>query len=301
MSESRAMPAFTKSSPELQDAFRAALEAYPDAERRQMFGYPAAFANGNMWTGLFKQKWIVRLTAADRDELLALPGALPFEPAPGRPMTGFYALPDDVVADPGALRHWLDRAWQAGLAMPPNRRKRRSRRNETSRRCVGGRRARSPVDLELRPADAAVAVLDAPVRGEERAVGQADRRREPELEVEHLVHAAVALAPLASGLRVIHQAFERDRPVLFRHRRQRHDDALLAVAAVVQEDHAIPVVRHDAEGLAARADRPGSVQVRPPSVDNAKLFGRSSTSANVVVQADATTRLGATSASFCSK
>ncbi len=123
MSESRAMPAFTKSSPELQDAFRAALDAYPDAERRQMFGYPAAFANGNMWTGLFQQKWIVRLTAADRDEVLALPGAVPFEPAPGRPMTGFYALPDDVVADPGALRHWLDRAWQAGLAMPPKQAK----------------------------------------------------------------------------------------------------------------------------------------------------------------------------------
>ena len=41
---------------------------------------------------------------------------MPFEPMPGRPMTGFYSLPKAVVADDDALHGWLDRAWQAGLA-----------------------------------------------------------------------------------------------------------------------------------------------------------------------------------------
>ena len=113
------MPTWSKSPEELKAAFAHALDAFPDAERRQMFGYPAAFVNGNLWTSLHQAHWVVRLGAADRDALLALPGSGPFEPMPGRAMSGFYLLPDDVVADPVALRTWLERAWQTGVAMPP--------------------------------------------------------------------------------------------------------------------------------------------------------------------------------------
>src|SRR6476469_7411286 len=99
MSPGADMPTFSKSPEELKVAFASALDGFPDAERRQMFGYPAAFVNGNMWTGLFQASWIVRLPPDARDELFRLDGAKPFEPMPGRPMTGFYALPDAVVAD----------------------------------------------------------------------------------------------------------------------------------------------------------------------------------------------------------
>ena len=116
------MPNWTKSPQELQEAFAAALDAFPAAERRKMFGYPAAFANGKMWTGLHQQNWVVRLPEADRDALLAIDGARPFEPMPGRPMTGFYLLPTSVLNDPDALHGWLERAWTHGLtleAKPP--------------------------------------------------------------------------------------------------------------------------------------------------------------------------------------
>ena len=57
----RETPSFDKSPPELIDRFGAVMDRYPDAERRKMFGYPAAFVGGNMATGLFADKWVVRL------------------------------------------------------------------------------------------------------------------------------------------------------------------------------------------------------------------------------------------------
>ena len=51
---------------ELVERFSAVLERHPEAVRKQMFGYPAAFMGGNMATGLFADRWIVRLAG---DEL----------------------------------------------------------------------------------------------------------------------------------------------------------------------------------------------------------------------------------------
>ena len=119
MSPDRPMPDWSKSPADLQAAFAAALERFPNAERRQMFGYPAAFVNGNMWTGLHTRNWVVRLPDGPRAELLAMPGAANFEPMPGRAMTGFATLPSSVLDDPAELHTWLTTAWDAALAMPP--------------------------------------------------------------------------------------------------------------------------------------------------------------------------------------
>jgi TfoX/Sxy family transcriptional regulator of competence genes len=122
------MPHWGKSPAELQEAFGVALERFPDAERRQMFGYPASFANGNMWTGLHQTNWVVRLPDAARTELFRIEGARPFEPMPGRPMTGFATLPRTVLEDPAALHRWLERAWQHALSMPPKQPKAKPKR-----------------------------------------------------------------------------------------------------------------------------------------------------------------------------
>src|SRR5438105_1353750 len=128
MSPARDMPSWAKSPAELQEAFGIALERFPDAERRQMFGYPAAFANGNMWTGLYTTNWVVRLPDAARTELLAIKGAANFEPVPGRPMTGFATLPRSVIDSPDALNAWLRRAWAHALSMPPKQPKAKAKR-----------------------------------------------------------------------------------------------------------------------------------------------------------------------------
>ena len=84
-----------KSPAALIQRFDAIAAERPDAERRLMFGYPCLFVGGNLATGLFEDRWQVRLGAADTAALLALDGAAPFEPMPGRPMTGYTLLPRD--------------------------------------------------------------------------------------------------------------------------------------------------------------------------------------------------------------
>jgi TfoX/Sxy family transcriptional regulator of competence genes len=108
-----------KSSPELVEQFEAAttrLLAEPGVERRQMFGYPACFVGGNMFTGLHQQRWVVRLAEADR-EALAAAGGTAFEPMPGRPMTGFLVLPASLSAG-DAIVPWLERALAFGRSLP---------------------------------------------------------------------------------------------------------------------------------------------------------------------------------------
>lgn len=112
------MPSFAKSPPELVERFTAIATELRTAERRQMFGYPCLFVGGNLVTGLHQASWFVRVAEADRTELMALPGAGPFTPMPGRPMGRYVVLPASIVADDTALRRWVDRAIAFGRSLP---------------------------------------------------------------------------------------------------------------------------------------------------------------------------------------
>lgn len=104
------MPPLEKSPPELIERFDAVAGRFAEAQRRKMFGYPALFVGGNLTTGLFADRWMIRLPDDDRAELLALPGAAPFEPAPGKLMKSYAVLPTDVVDDDDAIDSWVRRA-----------------------------------------------------------------------------------------------------------------------------------------------------------------------------------------------
>lgn len=112
------MPSFSKSPPELAERFSAITAVIPDVERRQMFGYPCLFVGGHMVTGLHESAWFVRLAEPDRGELLRLPGGGPFEPMPGRPMSGYIILAPSIIADDRAVRSWVDRAIAFGRRLP---------------------------------------------------------------------------------------------------------------------------------------------------------------------------------------
>jgi len=112
------VPAFVPSPPELVARFEAVAARHPAAQHRKMFGYPALFVGGNMATGLFADRWVVRLAAADAEELLRVPGAEPFAPMPGRTMTGWAMLPRDLVADDAELDAWLGRAFANAASLP---------------------------------------------------------------------------------------------------------------------------------------------------------------------------------------
>ena len=113
----RVMPSFSKSPPELVERFAAVMEGYPDAVRKKMFGYPAAFVGGNMATGLFADQWVVRLPDGEIEAARAA-GAGSFEPIPGKPMKAFVAIPAADVDDDAALRTWVERGLAHAGSMP---------------------------------------------------------------------------------------------------------------------------------------------------------------------------------------
>jgi TfoX/Sxy family transcriptional regulator of competence genes len=113
------MPTWRKSPEALAAIFRAALPGGAGVERRQMFGYPTAFVNGNMATGLHQDQVIVRLPEAERRRLLAKPGARTFEPMPGRPMIEYVVLPPELVGRAAVLQRWIAKAVAYTRGLPP--------------------------------------------------------------------------------------------------------------------------------------------------------------------------------------
>jgi TfoX/Sxy family transcriptional regulator of competence genes len=108
--------AWKKSPAELIAAFEKAKPTDPSVTSRPMFGYPALFLNGKMFAGTFQDKIVVKF-GDDR----SLPGAKTakgFEPMPGRPMTGFFVVPESVVKSPAKLRAWIDHAHTYAKTLP---------------------------------------------------------------------------------------------------------------------------------------------------------------------------------------
>ena len=108
-----------RSPAELTERFAAITDRHPEIARRKMFGEIAGFVNGNLVTGLHAGRWFVRLTGDAKAEAMALPGARPFEPMPGRPMGDYVVLPAAILADDAALATWLKRAIAVGRTLKP--------------------------------------------------------------------------------------------------------------------------------------------------------------------------------------
>ncbi|HLW49193.1 MAG TPA: TfoX/Sxy family protein [bacterium] len=90
----------------------------PHIERRKMFGYPAAFAGGNLFTGLYQDFLILRLSGDDRAAFLRLQGASLFEPMPGRPMREYATVPAAVLGQDAALAGWIRKSLQYAGSLP---------------------------------------------------------------------------------------------------------------------------------------------------------------------------------------
>lgn len=108
-----------KTPEELVNTFLTALPEDARVERRKMFGYPCAFVNGNMFTGLHQEDLIVRLAEEDRQRLVEKQGARIFSPMPGRPMKEYVSLPEDILGDAKELRGWIRRSLEYAAALPP--------------------------------------------------------------------------------------------------------------------------------------------------------------------------------------
>ena len=91
----------------------------PPATPRKMFGFPAAFVNGNMFMGLHQEDMLLRLPEDSRPELLKTSGARIFEPMPGRPMREYVVVPPTLLKDRSKLSSWVSKAFKYGLSLPP--------------------------------------------------------------------------------------------------------------------------------------------------------------------------------------
>jgi len=108
--------AWKKSPPALIAAFEKAKPNDPAVQQRPMFGYPAFFMNGKMFAGTFQDKIVVKF--GDDRSLAGAKTAKGFEPMPGRPMTGFFVVPDTIVKSPAKLRAWVGHAHDYAKTQP---------------------------------------------------------------------------------------------------------------------------------------------------------------------------------------
>lgn len=117
------MPKFTKAPAETVRLFENALKDFPMATQRKMFGYPCAFVNGNMFTGLFQDEMFLRLSDEDRAAIRkdASRGTPLFEPMPGRPMRQYVLVPHYVLKSPRLLRAWLTKGMEYAKSLPPKK------------------------------------------------------------------------------------------------------------------------------------------------------------------------------------
>jgi TfoX/Sxy family transcriptional regulator of competence genes len=110
---------WSKTPEQLVNTFLAALPEDGRVERRKMFGYPCAFVNGNMFTGLHQDNLVVRLAEEDRQTLVDKKGAHIFAPFPGRLMKEYVDMPEAIIGNDKELKGWLMRSLEYASALPP--------------------------------------------------------------------------------------------------------------------------------------------------------------------------------------
>lgn len=117
------MPDFEKSPAELITFFQQTMQDFPMAALRQTFGYPCAYINGHMATGLYADGMFLRLSPADEAEFLSIPGATSFAPMKARPMKGYVVVPLELRDSPDSLRDWITRSLEYVATIPPKEKK----------------------------------------------------------------------------------------------------------------------------------------------------------------------------------
>jgi TfoX/Sxy family transcriptional regulator of competence genes len=95
------------------------MQPLPGIQLRQMFGYPAAFVNGQMFAGLHEEKMVLRLPEEERASFLLLAGARQFEPMPGWPMREYVVVPPSMLAARDELDGWILKALAYTISLPP--------------------------------------------------------------------------------------------------------------------------------------------------------------------------------------
>jgi hypothetical protein len=119
--------AWAPSSSDLVKLFADIAPRGPNIQHKMIFGYPGAFVNRYLFTALFRQSMIFRLSVNDQAAFLDQPGTAPFEPVPGRKMSGFVLMRDPFAAGEEEISNWMQCALQFASALPPKKMKARKK------------------------------------------------------------------------------------------------------------------------------------------------------------------------------
>jgi len=120
-------PSFDKSPEELVAFFHTIMANFPQAEIKKTFGYPCAYLNGHMTTGLHTDAMFLRLSEVDEAEFLKLVGAKSFAPMQNRPMRGYVVVPESLRRAPKKLMSWIEKALSNSANLPPKAKKTKSK------------------------------------------------------------------------------------------------------------------------------------------------------------------------------
>lgn len=108
-----------KPTPAALDAFAAAFPEDARAVRKQMFGMPAGFVNGQMFFGVFADGVVARLPPLRRAELAGEEGVGPFEPMEGRPWKDYIHASAPRWGGSETLAGWAREALDYTGTLPP--------------------------------------------------------------------------------------------------------------------------------------------------------------------------------------
>ena len=124
--------AWKRSSEALVDQFHETMEQFENIDRKKMFGYPCCFVQGNMFTGLHEENWVLRLPEDFRKEVMNTHQAEQFEPMAGRIMKEYVKIPLSVRQNPSELKTWIAKSLTFALSLPPKAPKKRKKKSTTS-------------------------------------------------------------------------------------------------------------------------------------------------------------------------
>ena len=107
-----------KASKELGEQLASHLERF-NCERRKMFGADVWFVNGNMFTGVFGDGIMLRLSDEDGLALKKrVPGSGVFSPTERMVMREYCFVPSSSFKDLDELDDWIDRSFRLAASLP---------------------------------------------------------------------------------------------------------------------------------------------------------------------------------------
>ena len=113
--------AWKKVTPEMDEFLERSVSGFK-CQRRQMFGCPVYFVNGNMFAGLHQDDLMVRLSEEDREKVMEeYDQARLFEPVKGRKMKEYVVLPEELYSDEDLFHQWLERSYGYASSLPAKR------------------------------------------------------------------------------------------------------------------------------------------------------------------------------------